>query len=44
VVPFNNGSLYPTHHGGRMDAMFYDGNVELLKPTELRASNFREPA
>ena len=41
-VPFDNTSHYPTRHGGRMNGMFYDGHVSLLKPTELRVSNFRE--
>ena len=42
-VPFDNTSHYPTRHGGRMNGMFYDGHVALLKPTELRVANFREP-
>ena len=42
-VPFDNVSHYPTRHSGRMNGMFYDGHVELLKPTQLRVSHFREP-
>jgi prepilin-type processing-associated H-X9-DG protein len=42
-VPFDNTSHYPTRHSGRMNGMFYDGHVTLLKPTVLRVKNFREP-
>jgi prepilin-type N-terminal cleavage/methylation domain-containing protein/prepilin-type processing-associated H-X9-DG protein len=42
-VPFDNTSHYPTRHAGRLNGMFYDGHVALLKPTELRVKNFREP-
>ncbi len=42
-VPFDNPSHYPTRHGNRMNAMFYDAHVVALKPTELRVANFREP-
>jgi prepilin-type processing-associated H-X9-DG protein len=36
-------SHYPTRHNGRMNGMFYDAHVALLKPAELRVANFREP-
>ncbi len=42
-VPFDNTSHYPTRHSNRMNAMFYDGHVTLMKPTDLRVANFREP-
>lgn len=42
-VPFDNTSHYPTRHGHRMNAMFYDAHGVTLKPTELRRANFREP-
>ena len=42
-VPFDNLSHYPTRHGNRMNAMFYDSHVALLKPIALRVANFREP-
>ena len=41
-VSFDNTSHYPTRHGGRMNGMFYDGHVALLRPTDLRVKNFRE--
>ncbi|NOS69634.1 MAG: prepilin-type N-terminal cleavage/methylation domain-containing protein [Verrucomicrobia bacterium] len=42
-LPFDNTSHYPTRHANRMNAMFYDGHVVLMKPTDLRVANFREP-
>ncbi len=41
-VPFDNTSHYRTRHANRMNAMFYDGHVVAIKPTDLRVSNFRE--
>jgi prepilin-type processing-associated H-X9-DG protein len=41
-VPFDNTSHYPTRHTGRLNAMFYDGHVTAIKPTDLRVANFRE--
>ena len=42
-VPFDNISHYPTRHANRLNAMFYDGHVTLVKPAALRVANFREP-
>lgn len=42
-VPFDNTSHYPTRHSNRLNAMFYDGHVAAIKPTDLRVANFREP-
>lgn len=42
-VPFTNTSHYPTRHLNRLNALFYDGHVELLAPEALRVKNFREP-
>jgi prepilin-type N-terminal cleavage/methylation domain-containing protein/prepilin-type processing-associated H-X9-DG protein len=42
-VPFDNTSHYPTRHGSGFNGLFYDGHAGLLKPAELRVSNFREP-
>jgi len=42
-LPFDNTSHYPTRHANRLNTMFYDGHVVLMKPTDLRVANFREP-
>jgi prepilin-type N-terminal cleavage/methylation domain-containing protein/prepilin-type processing-associated H-X9-DG protein len=42
-VPFDNTSHYPTRHSGRLNALFYDAHVELIRPASLRVGNFREP-
>ncbi len=42
-LPFDNPNHYPTRHNGRMNGMFYDGHVVLLRPAELQMGNFREP-
>jgi prepilin-type N-terminal cleavage/methylation domain-containing protein/prepilin-type processing-associated H-X9-DG protein len=34
---------YPPRHSGSLDAMFYDGHVQAMKPMDLRDLNFREP-
>jgi prepilin-type N-terminal cleavage/methylation domain-containing protein/prepilin-type processing-associated H-X9-DG protein len=34
---------YPPRHNGRMDGLFYDGHVQLLRPADLSMRNFREP-
>jgi prepilin-type N-terminal cleavage/methylation domain-containing protein/prepilin-type processing-associated H-X9-DG protein len=42
-VPFTNVSHYPTRHGQGLNGLFYDGHAILVKPEQLRVSNFREP-
>ncbi|EEF59078.1 hypothetical protein Cflav_PD2206 [Pedosphaera parvula Ellin514] len=42
-VPFDNTSHYPTRHGAGFNGLFYDGHAEIIKPLQLRVSNFREP-
>jgi prepilin-type N-terminal cleavage/methylation domain-containing protein/prepilin-type processing-associated H-X9-DG protein len=42
-VPFDNTSHYPNRHNGKMNAMFYDAHVILMRPIDLQVKNFREP-
>jgi prepilin-type processing-associated H-X9-DG protein len=34
---------YPSRHNGRLDGLFYDGQVQAIKPADLSVRNFREP-
>jgi len=34
---------YPPRHNGRLNGLFYDAHVQLLKPIDLSVRNFREP-
>ncbi len=45
-LPFVGSSSethYPPRHNGRLDALFYDGHVQSIKPFGLSVRNFREP-
>ncbi len=34
---------YPLRHADGMNALFYDGHVRLVRPSQLRESDFRVP-
>ena len=45
-MPFIGASSethYPPRHNGRLNALFYDGHVQAMKPVDLSVRNFREP-
>ena len=45
-VPFvGSGSEthYPPRHNNRLNGLFYDAHVQLLRPSDLSVRNFREP-
>ena len=34
---------YPPRHTGRLNGLFYDGHIQVIKPLDLSLRNFREP-
>jgi prepilin-type processing-associated H-X9-DG protein/prepilin-type N-terminal cleavage/methylation domain-containing protein len=42
-LPFTAESHYPPRHGGKFNALFYDGHVIAMRQSDLRLRNFREP-